>query len=61
MGIVEGEAGVMAICSQLCYGGVRLNSTGDSDEASSCLELLLGAWARLEVRVGLQLTGAAIN
>ena len=41
--------------------GVRLNSTGDSDEGSSCLELLLGAWARLEVRVGLQLTGAAIN
>ena len=36
--------------------GVGLNSTGDADEASSCLELLLGAWARLEVRVGLQLT-----
>ena len=36
--------------------GVGLNSTGDSDEASSCWELLLGAWARLEVGVGLQLT-----
>ena len=36
--------------------GVRLNSTGDSDEASLCSELLLGAWARLEVGVGLQLT-----
>ena len=33
---------------------VQLNSTGDSDEASSCWELLLGAWARLEVGVGLQ-------
>ena len=39
----------------LCVG-VGLNSTGDLDEASSCLELLLGAWARLEVGVGLQLT-----
>ena len=39
----------------LCVG-VGLNSTDDSDEASSCLELLLGAWVRLEVGVGLQLT-----
>ena len=31
-------------------------STGDSDEASLCSELLLGAWARLEVGVGLQFT-----
>ena len=37
--------------------GVGLNSTGDSDdEASSCWELRLGAWARLEVGVGLKLT-----
>ena len=36
--------------------GVGLNSTGDPDEASSCSELLFGAWARLEVGVGLQLT-----
>ena len=39
--------------------GVRwgsTNTTGDSDEASSCSELLLGAWARLEVGVGLQYT-----
>ena len=35
---------------------VGLNSTGDLDEASLCSELLLGAWARLEVGVGLQLT-----
>ena len=35
---------------------VGLNSTGDSDEASLCSELLLGAWAGLEVGVGLQLT-----
>ena len=33
-----------------------LNSIGDPDEASSCWELLLGVWARLEVGVGLQLT-----
>ena len=39
----------------LCVG-VGLNSTGDSDEASSRSELLLGAWARLEVGVGLQFT-----
>ena len=38
----------------MCGGG--LNSTGNLDEASSCSELLLGAWARLEVGVGLQLT-----
>ena len=37
----------------LCVG-VGLNSSGDLDEASSCFELLLGAWARLEVGVGLQ-------
>ena len=36
--------------------GVGLNSTGNLDEASSCLELLLGAWAKLEVGVGLQFT-----
>ena len=36
--------------------GVGLNSTGDLDEASSCSEPLLGAWARLEVGVGLQFT-----
>ena len=36
--------------------GVRLNNTGDSDEASLCSELLLGAWARLEVGVWLQFT-----
>ena len=39
----------------LCVG-VGLNNTGDYDEASSCSELLLGAWARLEVGVRLQLT-----
>ena len=33
-----------------------MKSTGDLDEASSCLELLLGAWARLEVGVGIQFT-----
>ena len=36
--------------------GLNMNSTGELDEASSCSELLLGAWARLEVGVGLQLT-----
>ena len=36
--------------------GVGMNSTGDLDEASSCSEPLLGAWARLEVGVGLQFT-----
>ena len=35
---------------------VGLNSIGDSDEASSCSEPLLGALARLEVGVGLQFT-----
>ena len=44
----------------LCVG-VGLNNTGDSDEASSCSELLLGAWARLEVRVGLQLTDLKLS
>ena len=43
MGIVEGEEGVMAICSVMLCVGVGLNSTGDLDEASSCSELLLGA------------------
>ena len=38
----------------LCVG-LGLNSTGDLDEASSCSELLLGAWARHEVGLGLQL------
>ena len=33
-----------------------LNSTGDSDDATLCSEPLLGAWARLEVGVGLQFT-----
>ena len=33
--------------------GVVLNSSG---EISSCWELVLGAWARLEAGVGLQLT-----
>ena len=36
--------------------GVRLNSTGDSNEPFSCSELLFGAWAKLEVGVGLQFT-----
>ena len=36
--------------------GVRLNSTGDSNEPFSCLELLFGAWAKLELGVGLQFT-----
>ena len=36
--------------------GVRLNSTGDSNEPFSYLELLFGAWAKLEVGVGLQFT-----
>ena len=40
----------------MLWVGVGLNSTGDSDEASSCWELLLGVWSRLEVGVGLQLT-----
>ena len=44
----------------LCVG-VGLNSIGDSDEASSCSELLLGAWARLEVGVGLQLTAVQVS
>jgi len=35
---------------------VGLNSTVDSDEASSCSEPLLGAWARLEVGMGMQFT-----
>ena len=35
---------------------VGLNNTGDSDEASSCSELLLWVWATLEVGVELQLT-----
>ena len=39
----------------MLHVGVGLNSTGDLDEASLCSELLLGAWARLEVGVGLQL------
>ena len=44
----------------LCVG-VGLNNTGNSDEVSSCSELLLGAWARLEVRVGLQLTDLKLS
>ena len=36
--------------------GVGLNSSGDPDKASSCWQLVLGAWGRLEVGVGLQLT-----
>ena len=36
----------------LCVG-VGLNGTGDLDEASSCSQLV-GAWARLEVGVGMQ-------
>ena len=40
----------------MLHVGVGLNNTGDLDEASLCSELLLGAWARFEVEVGLQLT-----
>ena len=40
--------------SVMLHVGVGLNS--DLDEASSCWELVFGAWARLEVGVGLQLT-----
>ena len=36
--------------------GVGLNSSVDPDKASSCWELVLGAWAGLEAGVGLQLT-----
>ena len=53
MGIVE-RVGVMATCCATC--GCGLNSSSDLDKASSCWELVLGAWARLEEGVGLQLT-----
>jgi len=57
VGIVEGEEGVDGhLFSVMLRVGVGLNSIGDLDEASSCSEPLLGAWARLEVAVGLQFT-----
>ena len=53
---VGGEEEVMAISSELCYLWVGADSSSDLDKASSCWELVLEAWAMLEVGVGLQLT-----